>query len=627
MSCAPPVLRVFYEYMKSFSQNITGIIIFFLLITLVFSVLPRLIGETPDTLSLSDVARKIQAGEVTTLVVSGNEVSLTLKDGAEALSQKEPDSSITETLKNYGVTSEALQAVEVKVEREGGARYWLGILIPTILPLIVIGVFFWWMFRRARGGMERAFTFGKANLRLWNPRDKARTTFGDVAGVEGSKEELEEVVEFLKNPKKFLEIGARIPRGVLLVGAPGTGKTLLARAVAGESGVPFFHISASEFVEMFVGVGASRVRDVFQTAKRAAPAIIFIDEIDAVGRQRGAGLGGGHDEREQTLNQILVEMDGFERDTKVIVVAATNRPDILDPALLRPGRFDRRIILEMPDMTSRKDILKIHTRDKKMAPGVSLDRVAVRTPGFSGADLANLMNEAAILAARRNKKQVEEVDMLDSIEKVMLGPERRSRVIPEKEKEIAAYHEAGHALVAAGLTDADPVHKISIVNRGFAGGYTIKLPTEERRLKTRSQFMADIAVALGGYAAEQAKFKDVTTGSSNDIKQLTELAHRLVTQYGMSEKLGPRQFGDTEEMVFLGKEIAMEKNYSEEIASVIDREVDAAIQKGLKTAAKIIKENREILDVLAKTLIAQETIEQEGFEKLVKQYKVKKVKV
>jgi len=613
--------------MKSFSQNITGVIIFFLLITLVFSVLPGLIGETPDTLSLSDVARKIQAGEVTTLVVSGNEVSLTLKDGTEAISQKEPDSSITETLKNYGVTPEALQAVEVKVEREGGARYWLGILIPTILPLIVIGFFFWWMFRRARGGMERAFTFGKANLRLWNPRDKAKTTFGDVAGVEGSKEELEEVVEFLKNPKKFLEIGARIPRGVLLVGAPGTGKTLLARAVAGESNVPFFHISASEFVEMFVGVGASRVRDVFQTAKRAAPAIIFIDEIDAVGRQRGAGLGGGHDEREQTLNQILVEMDGFERDTKVIVVAATNRPDILDPALLRPGRFDRRIILEMPDMTSRKDILKIHTKDKKMAPGVNVDRVAVRTPGFSGADLANLMNEAAILAARRNKKQVEEVDMLDSIEKVMLGPERRSRVIPEKEKEIAAYHEAGHALVAAGLTDADPVHKISIVNRGFAGGYTIKLPTEERRLKTRSQFMADIAVALGGYAAEQAKFKDVTTGSSNDIKQLTELAHRLVTQYGMSEKLGPRQFGDTEEMVFLGKEIAMEKNYSEEIASVIDSEVDAAIQKGLKTAAKIVKENREVLDVLAKTLIAQETIEQEGFEKLVRQYKVKKVKI
>ncbi len=613
--------------MKKLSKNIFGIIIAFFLITLLFAGIGELAAPSEKQISVSELAQDVESGQVKSIAVSGNSVDVTLKDGTKAVSQKESETGIVETLKSYGVSPEALGAVDIAIQDDNGWRYWASILIPTVLPLVIILIFFWVIFKNARGGMDRAFMFGKANLHLSNPKEQTKTSFGDVAGLEGSKEELEEIVEFLRNPKKFLDIGARIPRGVLLVGAPGTGKTLLARAVAGESKVPFFHISASEFVEMFVGVGASRVRDVFETAKKAAPAIIFIDEIDAVGRQRGSGLGGGHDEREQTLNQILVEMDGFDRDTNVIVMAATNRPDILDPALLRPGRFDRRIVLEMPDMMNRRDILKIHARGKKLSKDADFDKVAVRTPGFSGADLANLMNEAAILAARRNQSEIQEVDILDSIEKVMLGPERRSRVVPEKEKEITAYHEAGHALVAAGLKDADPIHKISIVNRGFAGGYTIKLPTEDRRLKTKTQFLADITVALGGFAAEDLVFHDVTTGSSNDLKQLTELAHDLVTKYGMSEKLGPRQFGDQEELVFLGKELSAEKNYSEAIAAEIDKEVDVVVGDALKLAKKILKENRPALDAIAETLKKQETIERAEFEKIVKEFKVKKARV
>ncbi|MEK7464581.1 MAG: ATP-dependent zinc metalloprotease FtsH, partial [Patescibacteria group bacterium] len=482
----------------------------------------------------------------------------------------------------------------------------------------------WWIFRQAKTGVNQAFTFGKINLKLFSAL-KDKITFKDVAGQKEAKEELEEVVDFLKNPKKFLAMGAKIPRGVLLMGQPGTGKTLLARAVAGESNVPFFHISASEFVEMFVGVGASRVRDLFQTAKRAAPSIIFIDEIDAVGRERGAGLGGGHDEREQTLNQILVEMDGFDRDTNIIVMAATNRPDILDSALLRPGRFDRRVILDMPDIKDREEILRIHSKGKPIEKDVDLKIVAIRTPGFSGADLANLVNEAAIWAARHGRKQVVQMDFFSSIEKVILGPERKSRVISEKEKEITAYHEAGHALVAAGLKASDPVHKVSIISRGMAGGYTLKLPSEERHLRTKSQFLADLAVAFGGYIAELTMFKDLSTGSSNDIREATKLAHRLVTQYGMSDKLGPRTFGKSHELIFLGREMTTEKDYSEAIAGKIDEEVSGLIDKAFLAAKKIITTHKNVLTKIAKTLIEKETLEQEEFYKIIKSFNLKPV--
>lgn len=575
-------------------------------------------------LSIGKLAARVAAGEVRAIEVRGDELFVTFADGAKAVSRKEAGLGITETLRNYGVTDEALRAVDLVIRSEGGMSYWLGVLIPTLLPLLIMLAIFWWIFRQAKMGASQAFSFGKITPRLFSAsRDKV--TFKDVAGLKETKEELEEIVDFLRHPKKFLDIGARIPRGVLLMGPPGTGKTLLARAVAGESNAPFFHLSASEFVEMFVGVGASRVRDLFQTAKRAAPSIIFIDEIDAVGRERGAGLGGGHDEREQTLNQILVEMDGFERDTNVIVMAATNRPDILDPALLRPGRFDRRVTLDMPDIADREAILQIHARGKPLEKNVNLKTIAVRTPGFSGADLANLMNEAAIRAARENRKTVRESDLLDSIEKVMLGPARRSRVISAKEKEITAYHEAGHALVAASLKDADPVHKISIVSRGMAGGYTLKLPTEERRLRTRRQFLADLAVAFGGYAAEWAVFGDISTGSSNDIRQATDLAHQLVTRYGMSERLGPRAFGKSHELIFLGREIAAEKDYSESVATAIDEEVNRVIAKSLEAARNIVKRNRAALDRIAKTLMEKETIEQAEFETMVREFRLKPV--
>ncbi|MBI2278739.1 MAG: ATP-dependent zinc metalloprotease FtsH [Candidatus Brennerbacteria bacterium] len=583
-------------------------------------------GERDKTppVSIGALAARIAAGEVKSIEVRGDELAVMFADGSLGASKKEKEASLTETLRNYGVSDEALRAVALSVEGESGAAYWLGAILPTLLPLLLMLAIFWWIFRQAKTGANQAFSFGKINPRLFSAsRDKV--TFKDVAGLKETKEELEEVVDFLRHPKKFLEIGARIPRGALLMGPPGTGKTLLARAVAGESNAPFFHLSASEFVEMFVGVGASRVRDLFQTAKRAAPSIIFIDEIDAVGRERGAGLGGGHDEREQTLNQILVEMDGFERDTNVIVMAATNRPDILDPALLRPGRFDRRVVLDMPDIADREAILAIHAKGKPLEKDVKLKTVAVRTPGFSGADLANLMNEAAIVAARENRKIVREKDILDSIEKVMLGPARRSRVISVKEKEITAYHEAGHALVAASLKDADPVHKISIVSRGMAGGYTLKLPTEERRLRTRSQFLADLAVAFGGYAAEFAVFKDISTGSSNDIRQATDLAHGLVTRYGMSERLGPRAFGKAQELIFLGREIASEKDYSEAVGAQIDEEMNKVITKALITAKQVITKHKSALEKIAKTLMEKETIEQAEFEQMVRGFRLKPV--
>ena len=471
--------------------------------------------------------------------------------------------------------------------------------------------------RQVQGSNNRALSFGQSQARLTDTGSKKKVTFEDVAGAREAKEELKEIVDFLKNPHKFLALGARIPKGVLLLGPPGVGKTLLARAVAGEANVPFFHVSGSEFVEMFVGVGASRVRDTFRKAKKHAPAIVFIDEIDAVGRQRGTGLGGSHDEREQTLNQILVEMDGFEQDTNVIVTAATNRPDVLDPALLRPGRFDRQVVIDLPDLIEREEILKVHAKGKPLESQVDLHLIAQRTPGFAGADLSNLINEAAILSARFNKKTVGMDEMIEAIEKVMLGPQRRSHVLSQNEKEITAYHEAGHALVAAVLPNAHQVHKISIISRGRAAGYTMKLPLEEKKLLSRSEIFDDLAVGLGGYVAEQLVFNELTTGASNDLQQVTQMARKMVMLYGMSDSIGPVAFGDKHELVFLGREIGEQKHYSEEVAAKIDAEITKVINKAYQKTKEVLGKYRAKLDVVSKVLIEQETIEREQFEILV----------
>ncbi len=605
--------------MSNLIKHIAWAVVTLIVISFLFSFFVAPQGQ-PKNISLNQLATDINAGNVKSIKVSGNELDITTKDGTSEIAQKESELGVSETLKNFGVDPAALRTVSLEVEGQNGWEFWAGILIPTLLPLLVIGIIFWLMFRQARTGVNQAFTFGRSNIKISTFQDKV--LFKDVAGLKEAKEELIEVVDFLKNPKKFLDLGARIPRGILLMGPPGTGKTLVARAVAGESNVPFFYISASEFVEMFVGVGASRTRDAFMTAKRAAPAILFIDEIDAVGRQRGAGLGGGNDEREQTLNQILVEMDGFDRDTRVIVLAATNRPDILDPALLRPGRFDRRVILDLPDLADREAILKIHSEGKALDKNVDLRKVAVRTPGFSGADLANLMNEGAIIAARHEKTTIGQLELFEAAEKVILGPERKSRIVSQKEKEITAYHEGGHALVAAAVKDADPVHKVSIVSRGMAGGYTMKLPAEDQHLKTRNQFLADLAMMMGGYASEKLIFGDISTGASNDLKEASSLARRLVTKYGMSE-LGPMTFGKSEEMVFLGREIATEKDYSEQVAAEIDGEVRKFITRAYETAEKVLKLHKSALKKIADTLIEKETLEQEEFYDILKPFKIK----
>lgn len=601
--------------MNSFNKIILQVILAFLVISLLFGVFSK--STTPvRRLSFSQLVEKIQADEVSKIEVWQNTLNVTLKDGEIFKVAKEPESSLTESFKNYGIEPQKLAAIDIEIQNESNWTFIWPVILPIILPFILLFVFFWYMTRRAERGTSQVFSFGRANIRVFSPL-KGRVTFNDVAGLAEAKEELKEVVEFLKNPQKFLDLGAKIPRGVLLMGPPGSGKTLLARAVAGEANVPFFHISGSEFVEMFVGVGASRVRDAFNTAKKSAPSILFIDEIDAIGRERGAGVGGGHDEREQTLNQILVEMDGFDRDTNVIVMAATNRPDILDSALLRPGRFDRRIVLDLPDLKDRIEILKIHLRDKKIDNNLNLQRIAERTIGFSGADLANLVNEAAILAARRNKKLISQDEIMESIEKVMLGPERKSHVLTQREKEITAYHEAGHALVASSLPHCDPVQKVSVVSRGRAAGYTLKLPTEDRHLKTRSEFLDDISALLGGYASEEVVFKEISTGAAADLKEATEICRALVTRYGMSEKLGPIVFGNSEELVFLGREIATEKNYSEKIAAQIDEEVIKIIKNSYDKAKRIILQKRKKLDNLAKILIEKETIEKEELDKLL----------
>ena len=607
--------------MSNLTKNIIWAVITLIVISLVFS---YFIGPTsqPKQLSLSQLAADINNNQIKQIKVNGSELDVTMSDGSAAVSQQEDGTNITDTLKNLGVNPQALQAVDLQIVNQSGWSFWAGIILPPLIELLAIGFLFWLMFRQAKTGVNQAFNFGRSNLRLSNMKD--RVLFKDVAGLKEAKDELIEVVDFLKNPQKFLDLGARIPRGILLMGPPGTGKTLVARAVAGESNVPFFYISASEFVEMFVGVGASRTRDAFMQAKRAAPAILFIDEIDAVGRQRGAGTGGGSDEREQTLNQILVEMDGFDRDTRVIVLAATNRPDILDPALLRPGRFDRRVILDLPDMNDREAILKIHAEGKTLDANVDLRRVAARTPGFSGADLANLMNEAAIAAARHNKKSIGQADLLEAAEKVIMGPERRSRVISQREKEITAYHEGGHALIAASVKDADPVQKVSIISRGFAGGYTMKLPNEEQHLKTRGQFMADLAMMMGGYVAEKLIFGDISTGASSDLKEASELARRMVVRYGMSD-LGPIVFGKTEQMMFLGQEISNEKNYSERVASDIDEQIKKFLLHAQETAERVLKVHRAALKKVADTLIEKEVLEQDDFYAVLKPFKIKPV--
>lgn len=608
---------------KILYKNIVWAIMALFIASLIFSLAADL-SPTPPTLSLDQLAVKIMNGDIASIAIRENALTIKLADGTSAIAEKEAEAGLIETLTNYGVTSEALQGVQVTVEGESGGRFWMSVLIPTILPIIAMAVIFWIIFRQAKGGANQAFTFGRSNLRLFSPQ-KDSITFKDVAGLKETKQELEEVVDFLKNPKKFLLMGARIPRGVLLMGAPGTGKTLLARAVAGESGVPFFHISASEFVEMFVGVGASRTRDVFATAKKAAPSILFIDEIDAIGRQRGTGLGGGHDEREQTLNQILVEMDGFERDTQVVVLAATNRPDVLDEALLRPGRFDRRVALDSPDIKDREAILAIHAKDKPLDTDVNLRQIGTRTPGFSGADLANLMNEAAIAAARANRTKITQRDILESIDKVMMGPERKGRTISPKEREITAYHEAGHALVAASIAGSDPIHKVSIVSRGFAGGYTLKLPLEDAHLRTRSQFAADLAMMLGGYAAEQEVFGEMSTGASNDLQKVSDLARRLVTQYGMSDKLGPIAFGKSQDMIFLGREMTTDKSYSETVATQIDEEIKAFISRAYASAKKIVTSRKKALDAIANALLEKEVLEQEEFNAVIAPFKLKPI--
>jgi len=574
--------------------------------------------EKPKEIPLNEVVAQINEGKVSKIIVEENSLNIELKDGTKEKSRKEQETSLTQSLINYGVNPEKLTEITLEVKQASGFMVWAGNLLPFIIPFILIALFLWFMFHQAQKGQTQALMFGKSNPRLINPLDKRnKITFKDVAGVEEAKEELKEIVDFLKHPKKFIDIGARIPRGVLLMGPPGSGKTLLARAVAGEANVPFFHISGSEFVEMFVGVGASRVRDLFKTAKKNSPSIVFVDEIDAVGRHRGAGIGGGHDEREQTLNQILVEMDGFDRDTNVIVMAATNRPDILDPALLRPGRFDRRVVLDLPDINEREKILQIHARNKCMAKNVTLRQIAERTPGFSGADLANLVNEAAILAARKNEKVINQQNLINSIEKVLLGPERKSHILSKKEKEIAAYHEAGHALVTASSKYADPVHKISIISRGRTAGYTLKLPTEDKHMRSRSEFLAELAVLLGGYCAEKMVFKELTTGAASDLQQASDLARDLVTRYGMSEKLGPITFGESDGLIFLGKEITEQRNYSEKMAAEIDEEVNKFIRNAQKTAEKILKQRRGKLNQIAKRLIEKEIIEKEEFEKLM----------
>lgn len=602
--------------LRRFLGSFTTGLLIFLALVLIYSFIAGSKDNNP-VISLSELSNDISRGLVTTIVVDGDNLSANYADGTVKESKKETDTPLTTTLVNYGVRSEKISMVKIQVKDPSGLGYWFLNLAPFIIPVIFIAFLVWLLTRQVRGAGMQAFSFGQSKARVIHPDDtKQKVTFKDVAGAKEAKQELSEIVDFLRNPKKFLDVGAVIPKGILLMGAPGTGKTLLARAVAGEAGVAFFSISGSEFVEMFVGVGASRVRDLFKMAKAAAPAIIFVDEIDAVGRSRGAGIGGGNDEREQTLNQILTEMDGFEPNEKVIVMAATNRPDVLDPALLRPGRFDRRVTIDVPDRNDREEILKIHARKKPFAEDVNLRVVAERTPGFSGADLYSLMNEGAILAARENRTKISQYDLIRAIEKVMLGPERKSHLLSMDEKKITAYHEAGHAVVSSILEHADPVHKISIISRGRAAGYVLHLPLEDRKLQTKKEFLDDIAVSLGGYVTERIMFSDLTTGPSNDLQVSTALARDMVTKYGMSEKMGPVALESVGGRVLFGRGVE-EGEYSEKVAAEIDGEVKSIMTDAMSRAEKTIKTNKKLLDAIAKRLIEVETIERDEFEKIL----------
>lgn len=602
--------------MKNLIKNFGIIFISLLLIASLLSFVP-MSQEKPENIGVTKLVQEINNEEVKEISVAGDIITVVLKvDNKVQEVKKESGQSFSQLMTDYGVPAEKLQMIEkVEFKDQSGWVYWLGLLLPFLLPLLLIVGIIFFMTRQVQGANNKAMGFGQSSARQSKPDDKNKKTFKDIAGAKEAKEELEEVVDFLKDPKKFTVMGAKIPKGVLLMGSPGTGKTLLAKAVAGEANVPFFSISGSEFVEMFVGVGASRVRDLFNKAKKSAPAIIFIDEIDAVGRKRGAGLGGSHDEREQTLNQILVEMDGFDPNLGVIVIAATNRPDVLDSALLRPGRFDRRVVIDLPDIEDREQILQVHALGKPIAKNVSLREIAERTPGFSGADLANLLNEAAILAVRRNKKQIDKQDILESIEKVILGPEKRSRVMTDKEKEMTAYHEAGHAVVGHFLPNCDPVRKVSIIGRGMAGGYTLSMPDRDVRYQTIAKFKDDLAMILGGYVTEKLIYGDdqLSTGPSSDLQKATQTASKMIMRYGMSEKLGPRMYGENEELIFLAQEIHNKKNYSEKVAEEIDIEINKLLSDAEKIAERIIKEHRKEMDDLVKHLLEKETIEQKEF--------------
>ncbi len=588
-------------------------VVFFIIIAILVSSAMR---TTPPTeITIAQLASAIQAGQVQKITVSGDQLAIKFKDGRQdGALQKESSTGIAEQLKVYGITQQDLGNVEFSVQEP--ARYNDMLQVVLVLsPIIIVGVFIFYLYRQAQSANNQAFSIGRSKARV-SSGEQPTVTFDDVAGVEEAKYELEEVVEFLKEPEKFIQLGARIPKGVLLVGPPGCGKTLLAKAVSGEAGVPFFSISGSEFVEMFVGVGASRVRDLFDQAKRHSPCIVFVDEIDAVGRHRGAGLGHANDEREQTLNQILVEMDGFGTDTNVIVIAATNRPDILDPALLRPGRFDRRVVLDRPDIKGRRETFEVHVRGKPLADDVDLAVIAKVTPGFVGADIENVVNEAAILAARRNKKAIGMAEFEEAVERLIAGPERKSRVLSGQEKRIVAYHEAGHAVVSRNLEHADPVHKITILSRGSSLGHTLTLPSEERYLGSKLRFLDILTVALGGRASEQIVFGEVTTGAHADLERVTELARAMVTRYGMSEKLGPMTYGHAETLVFLGKELGERRNYSEPVAQEIDVEVRQMVKGAYERALAILNEQRDRLEAVAQRLLEVETIDQQAFESL-----------
>ena len=597
-------------------KNLVLFLIVFLFIASIFS-LYNVSEKEVGKIDIQKMVQEINEEKVQKIDVQGDMLKITLLDGTNQELKKETSESLSELLNNFSISEDKMKKFAIEVKDESVFKYWMGAILPFLIPLLFIGVFLWYMLRQVQGANSRAMSFGQSRAREVKQSGKDKVTFKNVAGVKEAKEELQEIVEFLKFPKKFTTLGAKIPKGVLLMGSPGTGKTLLAKAVAGEADVPFFSISGSEFVEMFVGVGASRVRDLFKKAKKNSPCIVFIDEIDAVGRQRGAGLGGSHDEREQTLNQILVEMDGFDPHANVIVMAATNRPDVLDPALLRPGRFDRRVILELPDINDREEILKVHSKQKPLSKDIDMRRVAERTPGFSGADLANLFNEAAILAARRDKKKIDQKELLESIEKVMLGPERKSHILSAAEKKVTAVHEAGHALVSHILPNSDPVHKVSIISRGRAAGYTMNLPEKDKYLHSKSEYIDNLAVLLAGHKAEKLEFGEVTTGASNDLQRATDLARSLITQYGMSDDLAPRTYGDKDEMIFLGREISEKRNYSEKVAEQIDSEIDKLVLQAAQTAEKVISENKDKMEKIVNELLEKEKIEKDEFLFLV----------